>query len=269
MTVLAAGLDQVGTLVSAGPLVLAVLVSVLAGFVSFASPCVVPLVPGYLSYRTGLSASELSSADGSRLRVLAGGLLFVFGFAIPFSLLGLLGGSLSNFADRVRQGYVTDFLDPDYWPAFNLGDVFITVGVAIGPAGGLTAGALIGFVFLTYRFLEPIAEFTEGAKLAGEVDLAPTMAAVTKLTEMAKQAPDEARAADYRKRADALLSAGVRRAVQLDINPEWVAGYLYVHRGQGLSAMQVTPSQPGIPGQLLSPYNRDFFTILAKAPMRQ
>ncbi len=50
---------------------------------------------------------------------------------LPVAFGFLLGGSLSNFADRVRQGYVTDFLDPDYWPAFNLGDVFITVGVAM------------------------------------------------------------------------------------------------------------------------------------------
>ena len=37
----------------------------------------------------------------------------------------------------------------------------VTVGVLRGPSSGLTAGALVGFVFLTYRFLEPIAEFTE------------------------------------------------------------------------------------------------------------
>ena len=50
---------------------------------------------------------------------------------IPVALGLLLGGSLSNLADRVRQGYVTDFIDPEYWPAFNLGDVFITVGVIL------------------------------------------------------------------------------------------------------------------------------------------
>jgi putative ABC transport system ATP-binding protein len=52
---------------------------------------------------------------------------------------------------------------------FPLGEVFsvitiasiVAIGVGIGPGGGMTAGALIGFVFLTYRFLEPIAEFTE------------------------------------------------------------------------------------------------------------
>jgi signal peptidase II len=50
---------------------------------------------------------------------------------LPVAFGFLLGGALSNLADRLRQGYVTDFLDPDYWPAFNLGDVFITVGVII------------------------------------------------------------------------------------------------------------------------------------------
>ncbi len=64
--------------------------------------------------------------------------------------------------------------------------------------------------------------------------------------------------------AQALLRAGAKRAVQLDINPEWVAAYLYVHRRGGISALQVIPSQPGIPGQLLSPYNRDFFAVLAR-----
>jgi signal peptidase II len=50
---------------------------------------------------------------------------------LPVALGFLVGGSVSNLVDRIRQGYVTDFLDPDYWPAFNLGDVFITVGVIL------------------------------------------------------------------------------------------------------------------------------------------
>ena len=43
----------------------------------------------------------------------------------------MLGGSASNLADRLRLGYVTDFLDLDYWPAFNLADTFIVVGVGL------------------------------------------------------------------------------------------------------------------------------------------
>ncbi len=63
---------------------------------------------------------------------------------------------------QIRGGIIGAFLFP-------LGEVFsvvtiatiVAVGVGIGPGGGLTSGALIGFIFLTYRFLEPIAEFTE------------------------------------------------------------------------------------------------------------
>ncbi len=50
---------------------------------------------------------------------------------LPVALGFVLGGSISNLVDRVRLGYVTDFLDIDYWPAFNLADTFITVGVAL------------------------------------------------------------------------------------------------------------------------------------------
>jgi hypothetical protein len=65
--------------------------------------------------------------------------------------------------------------------------------------------------------------------------------------------------------ADALLSAGVVRAVELDINPEWVAGYLYGHRGGAgpLAPVPVVPGQQGIPGQYLAPWSRDFFTVVA------
>jgi signal peptidase II len=50
---------------------------------------------------------------------------------LPVALGFLLGGSVSNLLDRVRLGYVTDFLDLEYWPAFNLADTFIVVGVAL------------------------------------------------------------------------------------------------------------------------------------------
>jgi signal peptidase II len=50
---------------------------------------------------------------------------------LPASLGLVIGGSLSNLVDRVRLGHVTDFLDLRFWPAFNLADSFIVVGVAI------------------------------------------------------------------------------------------------------------------------------------------
>lgn len=66
--------------------------------------------------------------------------------------------------------------------------------------------------------------------------------------------------------AAALLGARVVRAVELDINPEWVAGYLYGHRGGAgpLAPVPVVPGQNGVPGFFLAPYSRDFFTIEAR-----
>ncbi|MHB8649829.1 MAG: signal peptidase II [Gaiellaceae bacterium] len=50
---------------------------------------------------------------------------------LPVALGLVIGGSLSNLLDRVRLGYVTDFLDLRWWPAFNLADSFIVIGVVI------------------------------------------------------------------------------------------------------------------------------------------
>jgi signal peptidase II len=50
---------------------------------------------------------------------------------LPVGLGLILGGSISNLVDRIRLGHVTDFLDVRYWPAFNLADTFIVVGVAV------------------------------------------------------------------------------------------------------------------------------------------
>lgn len=62
----------------------------------------------------------------------------------------------------IRAGFIGAFLFPagEVFSVFTVVAV-VTCGVIIGPAGGLTAGALVGFVFLTFRFLEPIADFTE------------------------------------------------------------------------------------------------------------
>ncbi len=78
-----------GSLVAAAPL------AALAGLVSFASPCVLPLVPGYLSYVTGMTGADL--ADQRRGRLLAGVLLFVAGFSLVFVSYGVLFGGLGRW----------------------------------------------------------------------------------------------------------------------------------------------------------------------------
>jgi signal peptidase II len=50
---------------------------------------------------------------------------------LPVALGLVIGGSMSNLVDRVRLGYVTDFIDLRWWPAFNLADSFIVIGVVV------------------------------------------------------------------------------------------------------------------------------------------
>ncbi len=66
--------------------------------------------------------------------------------------------------------------------------------------------------------------------------------------------------------AEAMLAAGAIRAMELDINPRWVAGYVYAHPSARHPPIPVplVPGQTGIPGRFLTPYFRDFFTVLAR-----
>jgi cytochrome c-type biogenesis protein len=73
-----------------GNLLIAMAVASLAGLISFFSPCVIPLVPGYLSYASGMSDTK------SRSRVLLGSLLFISGFTALFISYGLLFGELGS-----------------------------------------------------------------------------------------------------------------------------------------------------------------------------
>lgn len=78
-----------------GSMFLALPIAVLAGLSSFFSPCVVPLLPGYLSYTTGLSGIDLEA--GHRGRMLAGASLFVLGFTVVFVSYGALFGALGDW----------------------------------------------------------------------------------------------------------------------------------------------------------------------------
>jgi cytochrome c-type biogenesis protein len=132
-----------------GSLLLAIPVAMVAGLVSFFSPCVVPLLPGYLSYATGLSGADLESAR--RGRMLAGSLLFVLGFSFVFVAYGALFGAVGDWLfDYQRELTVA------------LGLLTILLGIAfLGavpwlqrdwryhrvPAVGLAAAPLLGVLF--------------------------------------------------------------------------------------------------------------------------
>lgn len=93
---LAAGIT--GT-VRSGALVLALPIALLGGLISFFSPCVLPLVPGYLSYVTGVSGTDLAEARRGRMAV--GATLFVIGFTVVF----VSGGALFGFFGQTLQEY--------------------------------------------------------------------------------------------------------------------------------------------------------------------
>jgi cytochrome c-type biogenesis protein len=155
-------------LVTDGPLLVAAAVAALVGLVSFASPCVLPLVPGYLSYVTGLvgagartavpAPSGTSTATAVRVdersprgRMVLGAVLFVLGFTAVFVAVGTAFGSLGRL-----------LLQYDDVITRVMGVVVVVVGLAflgrlpllqrtarlsVRPAAGLAGAPLLGVVF--------------------------------------------------------------------------------------------------------------------------
>ncbi len=167
--------QELAALVTDGPLLVAVAVAALVGLVSFASPCVLPLVPGYLSYVTGLvgngtpAAATAPSGRGAtptptstatavraderppRGRMVLGALLFVLGFTAVFVAAGTAFGGLGRLLAQYDE-VITRVL----------GVVVVVVGLAflgrlpflqrtarlsVRPAAGLAGAPLLGVVF--------------------------------------------------------------------------------------------------------------------------
>jgi signal peptidase II len=91
-------------------------------------------------HNSGIAFGLFAGSTGAVILMTAvaiGALMFYFGRAgegqpvLTVSVALILGGSVANLVDRVRLGYVTDFLHIDYWPAFNLADTFIVTGVVL------------------------------------------------------------------------------------------------------------------------------------------
>ncbi|WTL28805.1 cytochrome c biogenesis protein CcdA [Streptomyces sp. NBC_01498] len=93
-----AALPDLSGTITDGALLAALPIALLGGLVSFFSPCVLPLVPGYLSYVTGISGTDLAGAR--RGRMVAGAVLFILGFTAVFvstgAFFGYIGGNLQD-----------------------------------------------------------------------------------------------------------------------------------------------------------------------------
>ena len=79
------------------------LAAFVAGLLSFLSPCVLPLIPGYLSFMTGLTASELADEDRPTAKVMIPAALFVLGFSLVFVALGASASVLGQFLSDHRR----------------------------------------------------------------------------------------------------------------------------------------------------------------------
>ncbi len=174
-------MDGITALVADGPLLVAAAVAALAGLVSFASPCVLPLVPGYLSYVTGLVGSGAPAASPApasspataaspapagagatatavrvdertpRGRMVLGALLFVLGFTLVFvaagTAFGGLGRLLVQYDDVVTRvmGVVVVVVGLAFLG--RLPFLQRTARLSVRPAAGLAGAPLLGIVF--------------------------------------------------------------------------------------------------------------------------
>lgn len=143
-----------GEIVFSGELYFAIPIAILAGLVSFASPCILPLVPGYLAYIGGFTDGSTAASKRDRRgrnRLLAGVGLFILGFTLIFVLTGVVFGAagfwLNQYRDLITRiaGVVVIVLGLVFVGQF--GAMQRTIKTSWRPKMGLAGAPLLGAVF--------------------------------------------------------------------------------------------------------------------------
>ena len=134
--------------------------------VSFAVAFPLAVVLRFVQRRLVVAHGEARERNGEMLGAVAevvSGATTIRAYGAGGHMQGIVREATHRKASQqIKAAWIGAFLFPsgELFSVFTVSSV-VVVGVARGPSGGLTAGAIVGFIFLTYRFLEPIAEFTE------------------------------------------------------------------------------------------------------------
>ena len=132
----------------------AMVIAMLAGILSFLSPCVLPVVPPYLAYMGGVSVSEMEQAGQARRRVFVSAVFFVMGLSTVFLLLGLAFSTMGRMMLQVQEyfiivaGAMVMILGAHFVGVFRIGFLDRELRVDAGDKGGSAFGAyLLGLAF--------------------------------------------------------------------------------------------------------------------------
>lgn len=132
----------------------AMLIAMVAGILSFLSPCVLPVVPPYLAYMGGVSVSEMEETKTARRRVFVSAVFFVLGLSTIFLLLGLAFSTMGRMLLQVQDWFVIFagalimILGAHFIGVFRIGFLDRELRVDAGDGGGSAFGAyLLGLAF--------------------------------------------------------------------------------------------------------------------------
>ncbi|QQA41345.1 cytochrome c biogenesis CcdA family protein [Pelagovum pacificum] len=129
-------------------------IALVAGLLSFLSPCVLPVVPPYLAYMSGVSVAEMDGDAGSRRKVTLAALFFVLGLSVVFLLLGFAFSALGRAFLRYQDWFVTGagivimVFGMHFLSIFRIGFMDREMRIEAGDKGGSAFGAfLLGLAF--------------------------------------------------------------------------------------------------------------------------
>lgn len=130
-------------------LIPALMIALVAGFLSFLSPCVLPVVPPYLAYMGGVSVTEMEQTGAARRKVLLAALFFVLGLSVVFLILGMaasaMGRALLQYQDwfNTIAGVVVMIFGAHFIGIYRIGFMDREARVDAGDQGGSALGAFV------------------------------------------------------------------------------------------------------------------------------